>query len=492
MAEKNFFERAISTISPKWAADRQRYRLLNAYLEQQERRYNAAASGRRTDGWQAYGTSANGELSNALHKLRDRSRDLARNNPYARRAMKTIATNTVGSGIRPKVKAEGRILKRVSKEWEEWAETTECDFDGQHNIYGLQRLVMRSVAESGEAIVRKRRGGKYGIQLQVVEADFIDTSKTMQQLTDGGYIIQGVEFNANGKRVAYWMFDHHPGDSFTYNVTSSRIPVSEFAHIYFVERPGQVRGTPQGVSAMMRMYDLDEYEDAALMGKKVAACFAAFVTTTGDGMISGSKQQEKAERVEPGMIEYLAPGQTVTFGAPPSSDGYGEYTTAMLRSIAAGNDVTYEQLTGDYSNVNFSSARMAWIEFHRSVQEWQDQMMIPMFCQRTWAWFNDALIMNAIVSSPVPATWTTPRREMIDPVKEGAALNDAVRSGFISWAEAVRAQGYDPDALIAEISEYNKKLDENKIMLDSDGRIDAKAKLAKAQNAGGSPTNLEN
>jgi len=481
MARNNFIERAISTLSPKWAADRQRYRLVNAYLEQQERRYNAAASGRRTDGWQAYGTSANSELTNALHKLRDRSRDLVRNNPYAKRAMEIVANNTVGTGIRPKVVAEGRSLRRVTEAWKAWAETTECDFDGLHNIYGLQWLVMKTIAESGEAIVRKRRGGAFGIQLQVVEPDFIDTSKTMQQLTDGSYIIQGVEFDRNGRRVAYWMYDFHPGDAFTYNTDSKRIPISEFTHIYMVDRPGQVRGVPQGVSAMMRMYDLDEYEDAALMGKKVAACFAAFVTSTGDGMITGSKQQEQASRVEPGMIEYLAPGQTVTFGSPPSSEGYSEYTSTQLRSIAAGNSVTYEQMTGDYSQVNFSSARMAWIEFQRSVVQWQERMFIPLFCQKIWSWFNDAMFINGISNSPIMASWTTPRREMIDPTKEVPALNDAVRAGFLSWAEAVRAQGYDPDEVLKEIQEYNAKLDSANIMLDSDARIDAKSKLAKSQ-----------
>lgn len=470
----------IGFISPKMQAKRTQYRLLNSVLEDQARKYNAATSGRRTDSWTAGGTSQNAENEVALEKLRARSRDLARNNPYGRRAVKAIGTNTIGAGIRPKVQEKFKGSEAIfSAVWEDWAESKECDFDGIHNFYGLQRLAMRTVAESGEALVRKRKTGKYGLQLQVVEGDFIDSSRTFN-LADGGYIIQGVEFNNKGKKVAYWMFEQHPGDTFMIMPVSKRIPISEFAHIYFVERPGQVRGLPFGTSSMMRLFDFDEYEDAQLMRQKVAACFAAFVTSSGDGMPVGSKQVDQAGRVEPGIIEYLAPGQSVTFGNPPAAEGYDVYTKTIMRGIAMGYDTSYEVLTGDYSNVNFSSGRMGWIEFHRSVQEWQSQMMIPMFCDTTTEWFINNLTILGKLDSPIKLSWTPPRREMIDPVKEITAMSEAVRNGFKSWPEAIREMGYDPDQVLAEIEAMNKKWDAAGVKLDCDGRIDAMAKIQKA------------
>lgn len=469
MAKRNFIDAAIGFISPQAAFKREQYRMAQEVLEQQ-RKYNAASGGRRTDGWQTSGTSQNAEVETSLHKLRNRSRDLVRNFPYAARAIEAIETNTIGTGIRPRPIVESeRQKQRIIAAWKDWAETTECDFNGTHDFYGLQALAMRTVAEGGECIVRKRRAGKYGLQLQVVEGDYIDSGKNGVE-ADGSRVIQGVEFDKNGKKVAYWMYEQHPGDSMFMFPASKRIPISEFAHIYYMNRPEQVRGVPFGVSAMMRMFDFDEYEDAQLIRQKIAACFAAFVTSTGEGLPSGSAAAERAGHVEPGIIEYLSPGQTVTFGSPPAAEGYDEYTRTLLRGIAAGYGITYEVLTGDYSNVNFSSGRMGWIEMHRNITKWQTRMMVPMFCNKVWEWFNTQMFIAGKISSPVPASWTTPRREMIDPTKEIKADSDAVRNGFKSWPEVVREQGGDPDEVLNEIAEYNKKFDEAGIMLDADGR----------------------
>lgn len=476
----NWIDKTIGYINPKAGAERARYRLAQKLISEQERKYNAAASGRRTDSWTASGSSQNAENELALERLRNRSRDLSRNNPYARRAVKAIATNTIGAGIRPKVVEEfASMAERFNKMWNDWGETTECDYDGVHNYYGLQRLAMRTIAESGEALVLRRNSGKYGLQLQVVEGDFIDHSRN-QTLANGGYIIQGVEFNQKGKRVAYWMFDQHPGDTYRIMPTSHRVSSDTLTHIYFVERPGQARGIPFGTSSMMRMYDFDEYEDAQLIRQKVAACFAAFVQNPDGGMPSKGEEIERAGHIEPGIIEYLKPGQTVTFGSPPAAEGYDIYSRTMLRSIASGYDVTYEVMTGDLSNVNFSSGRMGWIEFHRSVQEWQDQMMIPMFCGPTMDWLLKVALIGGHLNSPIRVSWTPPRREMIDPTKEINAMMEAVRNGFKSWPEAVREMGYDPEEILSEIQSTNKKWDSMGIMLDCDGRIDAKMKLAKA------------
>ncbi len=466
----NIVDKAIGFISPKLALERERYRAAHSIMVEQQRKYNAASSGRRTDGWVADGNSQNAEAEMSLHKLRERSRDLVRNFPYAFRAIEAIDNNTVGTGIRPTPNVESEAAKkRVMKAWKEWAESTECDFDGVHDFYGLQGLVMRTVAESGEAIVRKRRTGKYGLQLQVVEGDYIDTARSTT-LADGSRIVQGVEFDANNKKVAYWMFDQHPGDTFRLNAQSKRYAKSEFTHIYHMVRPEQVRGIPFGVSAMMRMFDFDEYEDAQLVRQKIAACFAVFVTSTGDGMPSGSAEAERAGRVEPGIIEHLQPGQTATFGSPPPAEGYDEYTRTMLRGIAAGYGITYEVLTGDYSNVNFSSGRMGWIEMHRNIHKWQSRMLIPMYCAPVWDWFITQMFILGKVSSPVTAMWTTPRREMIDPSKEISADGEAVRYGFKSWPEAVREQGNDPEQVLKEIAEFNKKVDDLGIKFDTDAR----------------------
>jgi lambda family phage portal protein len=403
---------------------------------------------------------------------------MVRNNPYASKAVAVITANVVGTGIKPSIQdSRTRGLKNTKQAWKAWADTTACDWEGRKTFAGIQRLVMRSVAESGECFVRQRRvsGGPVPLKLQVLEADFLDTNKDGISTPNGGYIMLGIEFDAQGQRVAYWMFDHHPGENRLYrSLTSQRIPADEILHIFHEERPGQIRGVPFGVSAALRLSDFDEYEDAQLMRQKVAACFAAFVTDTKDPLPGEANPNGgyPMERVEPGMIEYLPPGKQVTFGSPPPTEGYDDYSRRTLQGIAAGYGVTYEALTGDLSNVNFSSGRMGWIEMGRQIAEWQELMLIPQLCDSVWQWFVTAGSIAGVASNTATASWTPPARMMIDPVKETKGLSDQVRNGFISWQEAVRQMGYDPDMIAEELSQDYKAFEALGFMLACDPRFD--------------------
>lgn len=170
----NFLERMIAWLSPTWGESRARARL-------KARHFEAASAGRRTSGWNRLTSDANAAASGAaLSNLRAQSRDLVRNNPWARRGLRRIVTNTVGWGIRPK--ATGRNAELVMQRWKRRGETTQCDAAGRLTFFGLQRLAMRTVVESGEVLIRRRRrrpedGLAIPLQLQVLEPDYIDTSK---------------------------------------------------------------------------------------------------------------------------------------------------------------------------------------------------------------------------------------------------------------------------------------------------------------------------
>lgn len=477
----NWLDNAISFFSPLNGARRMRARMAIGLLDKVgSRRYDAAGHGRRVDDWKAGDTSANKETESSLSRLRARSRDLDRNNPYARRAVERIADNVVGTGIRL---TSDKAQAKVKKAWAAWAESTECDFDGMLNFYGLQRLIARTVAESGEAIVRKRRTNgneksKIPIQLQVFEPDIIDSSRnyaTLQTDNAGGYVIQGVEFTKDGKRYGYWLWDRYPSDSvyIQQDLTSKFVKAEDVIHVYNIERPGQVRGVPFGVSAFMRLKDFDDFEDAELVRQKIAACFSVFITESIDStpITETSKKVELTEKVEPGSITRLSPGDQVSFSNPPTKDGIDGYSRQVLQGIAAGYGITYEALTGDMRQVNFSSGRMGWIEFQRTVSSYQNNMMIPMLCANVWTWFLDGAAVGMVyMKKDLFATWTAPRREMIDPAKEIAGMLAGVRAGFQDFGEAVTELGYDPETVLDRIEAHNKELDKRGIILDSDPR----------------------
>ena len=477
----------IGVFSPKAAFNRNRYRYASTVVENQ-RKFDGAAYTRRTDGWQATGASPNNETVRVLAILRNRSRELVRNNAYAKRAIQVIKNNTIGTGIRPTpTVASTKEIEKIKQLWWQWAETTECDWNDRETFYGLQKMIMTAVAQDGEVIVRKRRvSSKQGllpVKIQICEADQIDDSKEQYITPGGGWIIQGVEFDKSGHTLGYWLFDRHPGDSMS--LLSTFIPAKEVLHIYLQDRPGQVRGVPWSSSIMIKLRDFDDFEDAQLMQQKIAACFAAFITkddNSGSVTVTGT-DADTNERIEPGSIEHLQPGETVSFATPPSTQGQDAFSTKVLQAIAAGYGISYESLTGDLGNVNFSSGRMGWLEMHRNILEWQNRIMITQFCDPIWKWFiASAVVAGYITDTNVVADWTPPRREMIDPVKEINGLSALVQNGFDSWQDIVRQLGYDPDLVIDQFKEDIKRFDSAGVKFACDFRQELLKKNTLPQN----------
>jgi lambda family phage portal protein len=367
--------------------------------------------------------------------------------------------------------------------WKRWGETTECDAAGRLTFYGLQRLVMRSVVESGEVLIRRRLrrpedGLAIPMQLEVLEADYIDTGKDGFLGIEGGPVIQGVEFDAIGRRVAYWLYEQHPGSSGPFvSATSRRVSASGILHVYDQDRPGQMRGPSWFAPIDVRLHDFDEFEDATHMKQKIAACMAAFVTDldgSGTALVEAGTDpatEKPLDMLEPGAILNLPVGKQVTVANPPQATDHQSYSQTALRGIAAGLGVTYEDLTGDYSQVNFSSARMARIAHMGDLHDWRWNMLIPQFCAPAWTWMLMTLdLIGVAVDLEAPATWTPPPAPMIDPNTEGQALMRMLRTGAMTHDQMVSEQGYDPDDFWEEYADGLERLDKLKIILDSDPR----------------------
>lgn len=430
----------------------------SAAVREQKRHYEAAGHGRRTEKWHRRSAGPTSDTNQGIRTLRGFSRDLVRNNPHAQRAINVIATNVVGSGITPAFK--GPRAKFMKKTWADWADSSECDFYENVNFYGLQEQVIRAVAESGGALIMRRwnYASKVGFDLQVLEDDYLDETKTMQVPGDSGsFIMQGVQFDRFGKKEGYWIYYNHPNEIGVINSQASRfVRKSEVIHVYDSLRPGLVRGVPMGVSSFIRLKDFDEYQDAQLHTQKVAACFVMTVTNTNPTPVEMRELEQDldiGERMTPGQVMELPYGRDVKFSQPPNVSGADGYSLTVLRSIAAGYNITYESLTNDYSHVNFTSGRMGWLEFARTITSLQDRLMITKMCKGVYNWVEEGLALKTGFAPKAEVTWTTPRREMLDPLKEGAAIISLIKAGLLSRQESIRQFGYDPDDVNAEIAE---------------------------------------
>ena len=430
-----------------------------------QRKYDAASQTSRTSNWLTQSTDANAAIVRP-DLIRNRARDLVRNNAWANKAVGVITNNTIGYGIRPQFTSGAK--KRAQTLWTQWAETTQCDANGLTDMYGLQQQIMRCMVESGECLVRLRtRKAEDNLaipmQLQVLEPDFLYEHND-SSLPNGAYINRGIEYDAIGRRVAYYLYKTHPGISgyARYSSDYSRVPANEIIHCFRQDRPGQERGVSWLAPVMITLRELDIFEDAFLNRQKLANLFAAFMYA--NDVEVAAEELTLNEEITPGSIHVLPENRRMEFSTPPSASDYGPYTLANLKRVAAGLGITYEALTGDLSDVNFSSARMGWQEFGRNVDSWRWQLFIPRVCHRIMDWF---VLFGGI---NVTTDWTPPARVMVDPIRELPPIIDAVRAGLMSLSEALREQGYNPETVLREIASDNALLDELGLVLDTDPR----------------------
>lgn len=479
----SWFDRALKSFAPRTAARRI---VAKAQFEIAERAYAGAAAGRHTDGWTTKSTSADAEISGAGSKLRDRSRDLTRNNPHAAKALSSWVTNVVGDGIWPRTKDQ-RALE-LFKAWQK-----DCESGGQLDWNGVITLCVREMIEGGEVLVRRRNrertdGLAVPLQVQILESDYLDDTKT-GDTSDGRTAVNGVEFNGIGRRTAYWLYAQHPGNnfiSFRQRIASAPVPADQVIHLYEHQRT-QTRGVPWCTPVLRDLRDLDDWKFAEMLRKKLEACVV--------GTVLGFDEHEQGvggpritdangktiEKMQPGMFVYAQGGKDVKFNQPSATPGVADYTRVSLKTIAAGYRMPYELLSGDLSEVNYSSIRAGLLEYRRLVYAVQWQIVIPRLCQQMWDWFTEMAFAAGLLPQPVVAVeWDCPQFEWVDPLKDAMADVLAVRAGIRSLPEVCAARGRSFDDVLKEIIETNKKLDAAEVILDTDPRNTAQSGTLQA------------
>lgn len=454
-----------------------------------QRRYDAASYNARFSNWYTQGTDADAAISDPA-TIRNRARDLVRNNPWAAKALQVLVANSIGFGIRCQLKAKAKTRQdRVQRLWEQWAETTACDADGMHDFYGLQAIAMRALVESGEVLVRLRPRQPQDrlpvpLQLQVIEADYLaENSAEAQGVLPQNTFEHGIEYDPLGRRAAYHLYREHPGASITLGTlrTVTRVPASEIIHLYRKDRPGQERGVSWFAPVTTTLKDIDLYEQAYLRRQQLANLFAGFLISN-DPSDFADEMAEELPDLQPGTMYFLRPGTQVEFTNPPPAGEDPAYRDSCLRRVAAGMGITYEAMTGDLSHVNFSSARMGAQEMGRNIDGWLWTLFIPRFCQGVMRWFLDAVtLQTSMDTSDITGEWTPPARIQVDPNKEFDATLTAAKAGFMSIPEAIRLQGYDPDRVAQENADYLALLDSLGVKVESDFRNNAKTQAAAQQ-----------
>lgn len=437
------------------------------------RALDAAGGARR---WKVAPASANaGTIHASASTIGMRAQHYTLNNPTGARVTESLVSNLVGDGIKPRSEHEDEAARRfLHRCWKAW--TDEADADGQTDFYGLQQLAVRDLVVFGEALFVFAFHPETGApQLRRLHPEQLD--RTKDQIFDhGGKIYQGVEFDATGRRVAYWIRQNAPGDTLAgYSLAPVRIPASEVIHLFRQLVPGQVRGLSWFAPILLAAKELDSVLDALIVRARVAALHAGFITDTdGNSVYDGQKSDGTlTASLEPGALINLPPGKDIRFPDTPDQGGASDLLTATFRLIAAGTNTTYEQATGDYSNVNYSSARQAFLEYRRFCQTIQHHLLVFGFCRPVWK----AFIRHQVLQGEIPARdytadrsafdavkWLPPAWPWVDPKNDAIAAEKALKNHLRSRSEIIAERGYDAEDVDAEIAADAQRLKDHKII----------------------------
>lgn len=375
----NVFDRAVAAVAPVHAAKRAAARAALKIIDSGYGNYGANLTKKSLRGWEFYGGSAKEDIEDNIDILRQRSRDAYMGIPTASAALKTMRTNVIAGGLMPAPQIDAEFLgltpedaeklqAQIVREFALWADTPVCDADRVDNFYKLQQLTFLSYAMNGDAIVllptKEQTGQPYSLRVRLVEADRVCSPDGFDRLvpcTVQGYdvhcIVQGVETDADGMVIAYWVCDRHPlasnaytsgGPHWTrveaYTKTTGRRNV---LHVMNRERAGQRRGVPMLAPVLEALKQLGRYTDAEITAAVLSAMFTVFVkqSVASDARPFGEMlppdmlidaQDQSSIELGPGAILSLNPGEDVQFADPKHPNtGYDAFTNTLCESISA-------------------------------------------------------------------------------------------------------------------------------------------------------------
>jgi lambda family phage portal protein len=459
------------------------------------------------------------EIGPARDRVTARSRDLSRNNPIISGGIDRRTEAVVGSRIRLEARPAYEALGRTADWADDWASGVESRFHvwayGARKLYDVERKSLfggqvntayRHWFTDGEAcavIYQLDRGGTYQTAVKLIDPDRLSNPDSVADntvLPNGNKVVQGVEIDGNGAPVAYHVRVKHPADllgiedDFRWEriERESAMGRPKFIHAYRPDRAEQRRGISRIVASMKRSKMLDRYDNAELEAallnainsfvvespyptSEVQQAFAPGSESGEDGWsLEGQLAYRKDNRVRVNGTQVIhgLPGEKFNWlKAERPSRNYPDFQAAGLRSIAAQFGLSYPQLSQNWADINYSSARTLLNEIWRGLLD-DRWLFTQAFCSPIYmAWLEEdvALGNTKVPGGPLNfykwrdalcmSDWMGPGRGSVDPLKEANAadLDDAAgRSNLI--LEAAK-QGLDYKEVLRGKARVHKLLD---------------------------------
>lgn len=463
-----------------------------------ERMYGIARNSRLTAGWGQSTTSEDAELSSSLRTARNRSRELVRESAYAKRAKAIVVNNVIGTGIGMQAQVmttRDQLAERLNDEIEQVCERhgrpEYFHTGGQLSEFEFERQLVGQVFEAGEVFVREYfrsyGGSRVPYALELIEPERIADELQPDAISTGtSFVRLGVEMDAQYRPIAYLIRELHPGDLRVVPGQTDRIervPADQIIHLRIIDRWPQTRGMPWLHAVARRLNDMEGLGEAELVAARGAANIMAFIQTP-TGEFGGEELQDNGERhvtLEPGTVPKLAAGETIEPFVPnrPNS-AFDAFMRYMIREVASGIGCSYESLSKDYSQSNYSSSRLALLDdrdLWRMLQKW-------FICQYKYRVHRHRLqqaILSRVIPVPIEQYAANPEKfeavrfkprgwSWIDPKSEVESYREAESAGYMTKTQIIAqtANGMDIEDVLKERKRELQLIEDAGLEFDQD------------------------
>ncbi len=436
----------------------------------------------------SYGTGVqnvniNAVLRQSLTGLRDASRSLVLQNPYARQYVNLSAGTVAGADgitVRPSpIGLDGQtdpvLADRLDKLFYEWAsDANRFSAEGTISFDTFQALVERSRATDGECFVRLHSDGDE-LQVSIIDAARIPSTKN-ELLKDGAYISNGIERDKQGRVLAYHVADINPLNYTIQTNSTQRVPASEVLHYFLPEfAGGQERGFPDCIAVIKTLDDFNSYNEATVLQKKIASSAMGFITNsdnTQEELLDGENpDREYVEYFEPGSIKELAPGQQIqTLNPQAGTDKITEFYDAVLTTISTGLGIPKQSLISDTSSASYSASKLA-DRMSREGFKTRSNLLISKVLKPIYREFIKRIMVTELnnlsftnFENIASVNFITVRQISLDPNKDAQYEQVLLEMGVKSKSQIIRDLGMEPQHVFEELkreAEINKTEDKN-------------------------------
>lgn len=448
----------------------------NEPAPQQKRSIFAGAEQTRlTFDWVVSSLSADGELrSGNLQLLKNRARELQRNNAIIRHYLYLATTNVIGAdGMR----IQGQLTQvdgtldpvrnaALERAWNTWSESVSTC--GRLSRVQFEKLALKTLATDGEVFIQKvnvdAEHNRYGFAMRIIDTDQVDMDYNRPAGRGGrgervNEVRMGVELDELGKPVAFYVWTAHPTDNTAVNRERIRIDASEIIHVYDPERAGQTRGYSWLNSVMGPLKMLEGYQESELVASRINSSKMGFLRYTDAAAAQLEVQATPLYyEAEAGSLQMLPPGVEFQEWNPTHpNNAYDAYTKGVLREVAAGLGVSYNALANDLEKVNYSSLRSGMLMERDQWRSLQHLFIAKVYRPVFTAWAERAALspewpeeLDRFTDYSGAARFIPRGWDWVDPLKDADASIKAIDAGLKSYTEVLAEKGVDFESVVAQ------------------------------------------